>query len=458
MKIAIVGGGAAGTACATRLRRLNENDEIVIFEKSGELALSNCGLPYLLSGIVEDGKVLIGTTPEQMKQKYNIDCRLNAEVEFINRKEKSVTVKGREPESYDKLIIATGAYQLRPDINGILGEQIFTVNNLESIYKIKDFVKYNRPRNVVIMGGGYTGVEMAENLMRLGLKVSIVEASPHLLPGLDYDMAATLHNYLRGKGLRLYLNRRLTGFGDSKVTLDNGLTIEYDMAVVATGVRPDPKLTIMSDLEIGKSGGIKVDDHMQTSDKDIYAAGDDVEVTDFITRQPVRMAQAGLAVKEAKVIADHLGGLDSRFEHALGTSIIKVFEMTAASAGANEEKLKRQAFRTNILIFTVLTIQPICRTMNFCCLNCCLMPTAKFSVHRQSAEETSAKGLTFWLWLCKTECMPPGLKMPNLPMRRRFQQAKTSSTISAPWQTIFSPNASKPLITKTCRNLKMKLC
>ena len=137
MKIAIVGGGAAGTACATRLRRLNENDEIVIFEKSGELALSNCGLPYLLSGIVEDGKALIGTTPEQMKQKYNIDCRLNAEVEFINRKDKSVTVKGREPESYDKLIIATGAYQLRPDINGILGEQIFTVNNLESIYKIK---------------------------------------------------------------------------------------------------------------------------------------------------------------------------------------------------------------------------------------------------------------------------------------------------------------------------------
>lgn len=199
------------------------------FEKSGELALSNCGLPYLLSGIVEDGKALIGTTPEQMKQKYNIDCRLNAEVEFINRKEKSVTVKGREPESYDKLIIATGAYQLRPDINGILGEQIFTVNNLESIYKIKDFVKYNQPRNVVIMGGGYTGVEMAENLMRLGLKVSIVEASPHLLPGLDYDMAATLHNYLRGKGLRLYLNRRLTGFGDSKITLDNGLTIEYDM-------------------------------------------------------------------------------------------------------------------------------------------------------------------------------------------------------------------------------------
>ena len=302
-------------------------------------------LAYMRGRTLDNAYIVLdeaqNTTPEQMKQKYNIDCRLNAEVEFINRKDKSVTVKGREPESYDKLIIATGAYQLRPDINGILGEQIFTVNNLESIYKIKDFVKYNQPRNVVIMGGGYTGVEMAENLMRLGLKVSIVEASPHLLPGLDYDMAATLHNYLRGKGLRLYLNRRLTGFGDSKVTLDNGLTIEYDMAVVATGVRPDPKLTIMSDLEIGKSGGIKVDDHMQTSDKDIYAAGDDVEVTDFITRQPVRMAQAGLAVKEAKVIADHLGGLDSRFEHALGTSIIKVFEMTAASAGANEEKLKK---------------------------------------------------------------------------------------------------------------------
>ena len=451
MKIAIVGGGAAGTACATRLRRLNENDEIVIFEKSGKLALSNCGLPYLLSGIVEDGKALIGTTPEQMKQKYNIDCRLNAEVEFINRKDKSVTVKGREPESYDKLIIATGAYQLRPDINGILGEQIFTVNNLESIYKIKDFVKYNQPRNVVVAGGGYTGVEMAENLMRLGLKVSIVEASPHLLPGLDYDMAATLHNYLRGKGLRLYLNRRLTDFGDSRVTLDNGLTIEYDMAVVATGVRPDPKLTIMSDLEIGKSGGIKVDEHMQTSDKDIYAAGDDVEVTDFITRQPVRMAQAGLAVKEAKVIADHLGGLDSRFEYALGTSIIKVFEMTAASAGANEEKLKKAGIsykHFNLYGFDHSAYMP---DNELLLLKLLFDADGKILGAQAIGRGNVSKRIDIL-------ALAIGLKMPNLPMRRRFRQAKTSSTISAPWRTIFSPDASKPLITKTCWNLKTKLC
>ena len=341
MKIVIIGGGAAGTACATRLRRLNENDEIIILEKGNVLASANCGLPYLLSGIVEDGKMLVGTTPEQMKQKYNVDCRLNAEVEFINREDKTVAVKGREPENYDKLIITTGAYQLRPDIDGILGEQIFTVNNLESIYKIKEFIKLNQPKNIVVMGGGYTGVETAENLMRLGLKVSIVEASPHLLSGLDRDMAALLHNYLRGKGLSLYLNRKIRKFGDKQVTLDNGLTFAYDMAIIATGVRPDQRLSILSDLEIGKSGGIKVNEHMQTSDKDIYAAGDDVEVTDYVTGQPVRMALAGLAVKEARIIADHLGGLDSRFEHALGTSIIKIFGMTAASTGAGEEKLKK---------------------------------------------------------------------------------------------------------------------
>lgn len=340
MKIVIIGGGAAGTACATRLRRLDENDEIVIFEKSEHLALSNCGLPYLLSGIVKDENSLIGTTPEKMKQKYNIDCRLNSEVEFISPKEKTITVKGRNPEGFDKLIIATGAYQLRPDVEGILGEQIFTVNNLESIRKIKDFIKFNAVKNVIVMGGGYTGVEFAESLRRLNLNVSIVEASSHILPSLDYDMAATAHNYLREKGISIYLKRRITTFGDSKVTLDNGITLAYDMAIIATGVRPDLKLSIMADLYIGESGGIKVNEHMQTSDKDIYAAGDDVEVIDFITDKPTRMAQAGLAVKEAKIIADHLGGTESRFSHALGTSIIKIFEMTAGGAGATEEKLQ----------------------------------------------------------------------------------------------------------------------
>lgn len=340
MKIVIIGGGAAGTACAARLRRLNENDEIIILEKSNQLALSNCGLPHLLSGVVKNGNNLIGTTPEKMKQRYNIDCRLNTEVDSINRKDKTVTTLTKEVEDYDKLIIATGAYQLRPDVEGILGEQIFTIRDLESITKIKEFIKSNQVKNAVIMGGGFIGVEIAESLIKLGIKVTLVEASNHLLPSLDYDMAASVHNYLREKGLSVYLKRKITAFGDDKITMDNGQTIAYDMGIIATGVQPDLKIAIMADLEIGEDGGIKVNEHMQTSDKDIYAIGDNVEVLDYITRKPTRMAQAGLAVKQAKVAADNLGEISSKFKFALGTSIIKIFDYTAAAVGANEAKLK----------------------------------------------------------------------------------------------------------------------
>lgn len=340
MKIVIIGGGAAGTATATRLRRLNENDEIVILEKSKELAVSNCGLTYYLSGIVKNKEQLIGTTAEQMKHKYNIDVRLNAEVEAINRKEKTVSLINREEESYDKLVIAIGAYQLRPDIEGILGEQIFTIKDIASIDKIKDFIKYNGAKNAVIMGGGFIGIEAAESLAKLGIHTTIVEASSHILPSFDYDTATTLHNHLRQEGVNLYLNQAITAFGEKKVTLSTGRTLPYDMAIIATGVRPDLKLTVMADLEIGDSGGLKVNKHMQTSDKDIYAAGDDVEITDFITDKPTRMAQAGLAVKQAKIIADHIEGINSEFKPALGTSITEVFGYTAASIGANEKKLK----------------------------------------------------------------------------------------------------------------------
>lgn len=340
MKIVIIGGGAAGTATATRLRRLNENDEILILEKSNELAVSNCGLAYYLSGVVEDKHQLIGTTAEKMKQKYNIDVRLNAEAEAINREEKTVTLVNREEISYDKLVIAIGAYQMRPDIEGVLGEQIFTIKDIASIDKIKEYIKYNDVKNAVIMGGGFVGVEAAQSLTHLGIHTSLVEYSSHILPSFDEDMAATLHNHMRDQGVNLYLNQSVTAFGEKTVTLSTGRTIPYDMAILATGVRPDLKLTVMADLEIGETGGLKVNSYMQTSDKDIYAAGDDVEIIDLITGKPTRMAQAGLAVKQAKIIADHIEGLSNELRPALGTSITEIFDYTAAAIGANEKKLK----------------------------------------------------------------------------------------------------------------------
>ncbi len=340
MKVVIIGGGAAGTAAATRLRRLNENAEILILEKTGELAVANCGLTYFLSEDIEDKRDLIGTTPEKLKRKYNIDVRLNTEVTAINRKEKTVSLAGKADESYDRLIIAIGALQLRPDIEGILTEQVFTLKDLASVERIKDFIKFNAPKNAIVVGGGHTGLETAEALVKLGIHTTIAEASPHLLPQFDEDMAAPLHNYLRSKNLTLYPGQRVTAFDESRVTLSSGESLRYDLAVIATGVSPDLKLPVLADLEIGESGGIKVNEHMQTSDKDIYAAGDAVEVRDFVSKQPIRAAQAGLAVKQAKTAADALGGVDSEFKHALGTSVIKIFDMTAAAAGLNEKKLK----------------------------------------------------------------------------------------------------------------------
>lgn len=339
MRILIIGGGAAGTTAATRLRRLNENDEILILEKDDEISVSNCGLNYYLAGTAGRDD-LISASVELLKKLYNIDARLNSEVTNINRENKTVSIAGQDDEYYDKLIVTIGSAQYRPDIDGVLTDQVFTIHNLASVERIKDFIKLNEVKKAVIVGGGYIGVEMSESLRQLDIETSIVESSNHILPALDYDMAVTLHNHLRENGIRLYLNESVIAFDDKKVSLSSGKQLDYDIAIIATGSKPDVKLGILAELEIGDSGGLKVNEYMQTSDKDIYAAGDDVEVTNFITRKPTRMAQAGLAVKQAQVIADHLGGEKSKFTYALNTAISKIFRYTAAAVGANEKILK----------------------------------------------------------------------------------------------------------------------
>lgn len=341
MRVAIIGGGVAGISTATKLRRLDENVEIVIFEKSDEFAVSNCALPYYLSGEISDAAELEGTSTAEMKNRYNIDVRLNSEVENINPEDKTLKIINRDTEHYDKLVIAIGAYQLRPDINGVLSEKVFTIRNIASINKIKDFIAYNEVKRIVIVGGGFIGVEMAESFNKLGIKVSIVEASDHVIPALDYDMATAINNQLRERGIRLYLNQQVKSFEEKEVRLSTGSEIKYDMALIATGVGPEVKLPILANLEIGEGGGLKVDEHLRTSNKDIYAAGDTIEVTNLITRKPMLISHAGLAIKEAKVVAENLAGKNSKFYPVVNTSITPVFDYTAGTAGCNEQTLQK---------------------------------------------------------------------------------------------------------------------
>lgn len=341
MRVLIIGGGTAGLGTATRLRRLDENAEIVIFEKDNEFAVSNCGLTYYLSDTIKNPEELIGTDVESMRRMYNIDVRLNHEVTAINRREKTISVEGREDEPYDKLVIATGAYQLRPDIEGVLAENIFAVNNLASVENIKDYIKYNDVKNILIIGGGLIGVEAAEALTLLELNPVIIEASDHIIGSFDADMAAGLQNELRAKGIGLFLNDTVIRFEEKKAVLASGTELPYDMAIINTGVRPDVKLPVLADLDIGESGGIIVNEHMQTSDKNIYAVGDTVEITNFITRRKERISHAGLALKQARVAADNLAGISSKFHPVIPATAVKIFDTEACAAGVSETALKK---------------------------------------------------------------------------------------------------------------------
>lgn len=344
MKILIIGGVAGGASAAARLRRLNEHAEIIILEKGGFISFANCGLPYFIGNVITDKNMLTLQTPESFRARFNIDVRIFNEAIRIDSEKKSVLIRNLQTntdyeEDYDVLILSPGAEPVRPAIEGIDSENVFTLRNIPDTFKIKDYIHTHSPKTAVVVGGGYIGAEMAENLKHAGLDVSIVELSSHLIAPLDADMACDVHQYITAAGIRLFLNNGVTAIKDGKVILQHG-EIDADMVIMSVGVRPETSLAKAAGLQTNARGSIIVNSHMQTSDSAIYAVGDAVEVTDFVSKNPAFLPLAGPANKQGRVAADHICGFDSEYTGTQGSAILKLFDMTVAATGLNERAAK----------------------------------------------------------------------------------------------------------------------
>lgn len=342
MQIVIAGGGAAGASCAARLRRLDEKAQIIILEKTDEISIANCGLPYFCSDVISDREKMLVSNPEKFKALLNIEVRLNSELTSINRERKTVTVNNECELNYDILVLALGANPLKPPIPGIQSDKIFTVRTLNDADRIKAYIKNSDVKNAVVVGGGFIGVEMAENLIHLGLKTSLVELSEQILAPLDSEIAAFAQNQARENSLELILADGVKSFEENEILLNSGKKLPYDLAILAIGVRPETKVAKESGLDIGVTGGVKVNEFMRTSDENIYAAGDSVEVKDFVDNSDAMIPLAGPANRQGRIIADNIAGLNSTYKKSQGTAVVKVFDTTVASVGNNEKQLKRK--------------------------------------------------------------------------------------------------------------------
>lgn len=339
MRILVIGGGACGASAAARCRRLNDAAEIIILEATDEISIANCGLPYYTSDVINSRANMIVSSPVRFKNLLNIDVRLNARVTEINRKSKTVTVNGTDTLSYDKLVLATGGTPVIPPITGINNKKIFTVRTLKDGDGIKDILRSGEAKNAVVVGGGFIGVEMAENFIHAGLHTTLVELSDQILAPLDREVAAFAQNKMRENGVELILSDGVKEFEQEYIILNSGKKIPYDIAILAIGVRPDASLAKSCGLEIGTLGGLKVNEYMQTSDPDIYAGGDSVEVKDFVTGSPATIPLAGPANRQGRIIADNINGIKSTYKNSQGTAVVKVFDLTAANVGNNEKQL-----------------------------------------------------------------------------------------------------------------------
>ena len=345
MKVIIIGGVAGGASTAARLRRLDEKAEIIMFERGQHISFANCGIPYYVGDVIKDEGKLLLMTPEKFKNLLNVEARIKSEVISINRAAKTIQIRDllknvEYEEGYDKLVLSPGAAPVRPGIPGIDNKNIFTIRTVEDGVAVK---KAARPgMKAAVIGGGFIGVEMAENLAHIGLETTIVEMSDQVMAPLDREMAAKVHNHIRGKGLGLYLSDGVQSFEQGErvgINLQSGKRIDADIVIFAIGVRPETSLAAAAGLELGKTRAILVNANMQTSDENIYALGDAVEVRDAITNDPALIPLAGPANKQGRIVAENIAGIDSKYDHTQGTAIAKVFDLTVATTGNNEKQL-----------------------------------------------------------------------------------------------------------------------
>lgn len=348
MKVLVVGGVAGGASASARLRRLNEDAQIIMFEKGEHISFANCGLPYYIGGDIKKKSNLVIQTPESFNKRFNIDVRILSEVISINRENKTVKVRNLKTdeiyiESYDRLILSPGAKPFVPKIEGSTNERVFTLRNIPDTIKIKEYVDEEFPDTAVVVGGGYIGLEMAENLKQLGLDVTLVEMSDHVIASLDYDMACDVHNYLTDMGINLVLNNKVKDILEEddklKLVLDDK-EIKTDMVIMSVGVRPDVQLAKDAGIELNEKGAIIVNKYMQTNDPEIYAIGDAVETTEFVTKQKTYIPLAGPANKQGRIVADNICGINSEYKDTQGSAIIKIFDMTVAITGITESFAK----------------------------------------------------------------------------------------------------------------------
>lgn len=349
-KIIIVGGVAGGATAAARIRRLDEQAEIIVFERSGFVSYANCGLPYYIGGVIQDKEELTLQTPENFRERFRIDVRVRHEVTAIHPDNKTVSVKnlktGEEfEENYDKLLLSPGARPVQPNLPGVGIDNLFTLRTVEDTLRIREFVLKEKPKSAVLAGGGYIGLEVAENLRELGMDVTIVQRPNQVLNPLDYEMATFVHAKMREKGIHLMLGHSVEGFeqkdGKTMVILKDGEPLKTDMVILAIGVAPDTHLAKEAGLTLGIKNSIVVNERMETSVPDIYAVGDAVEVHHRITGQKALISLAGPANKQGRIAADNICGGNSSYKGSQGSSVIKIFDMTVATTGLNEQAAKQ---------------------------------------------------------------------------------------------------------------------
>ncbi len=360
-KILIIGGVAGGATAAARLRRLNENDKIIVLEKGEYISFANCGLPYYVGGVINNRESLILQTPEEFSEKFNIDVRIKHEVKSINKAAKELTIldldkKTTYQESYDELIISTGAYPIKPPIPGLKeAKNLFTVRSIPDVDEIKKYIEDNKVTKALVIGGGFIGLEMAENLHHLGINVTIVEMADQVMAPVDLEMALIIHEHIQSKGVELILKDGVKAFLENgqKVELTSGKIIDTELIIFSIGVRPESELAKSANLSVGLRGGIIVNEYLQTSEPHIYAIGDAIEVKDFILGKATMIPLAGPANKQGRIVANNLNNIKEKYSGTMGTAVAKVFDLVVGSTGNNEKTLK-----ANKITYDVIHIHP----------------------------------------------------------------------------------------------------